>query len=110
MTMGVGPNLVMSGCFALFTLVYFLLQRFYGADVRLWMLIYFPVLLFVMTFSFNHWQQPLKRFIDRLKEQAQAGFWKCIMIIAGMVLFWVIAIILLIGVPLAVFEPEVANQ
>jgi hypothetical protein len=110
MTMGIGPNLVISVCFALLTLVYFLLQRHYGADVRLWMLIYFPVLIFAMTFSFNHWQQPLKKFADWLKEQVQAGFWKCIMIIAGMVLFWVIAIILLIAVPLAIFEPEVANQ
>ncbi|MGI6474325.1 MAG: hypothetical protein ACOX0J_08560 [Thermoactinomyces vulgaris] len=72
--MGVGPNLVMSGCFALLTLVYFLLQRHYGADVRLWMLIYFPVLLFVMTFSFNHWQQPLKRFARLVERAGASGF------------------------------------
>lgn len=105
--MSLGKRLFYSVLISLLVLGYSLGEKFWGGydDLPLWMVIYWAVLAFSITFLVNTWKKQIKQFIDRINNWAwDLSIWKIAALGIGSMLSIVLFVIIFIVLPMVFFD------
>lgn len=105
--MSLGKRLFYSVLIGLLALGYTLGEKFWGGyeDVPLWIVIYWAILAFSVTFLINTWKKQIKHFIDRINNWAwDLSIWKIVALGTGSILSMALFIFIFIALPIILFD------